>query len=173
MPRLLYDTETATLQPYPRDDDEDVVDLDPRYLSLTLTQQPQPEHDPTTHRLEPTEVIDLQALTVTRDWQLVPIPPPPPTPDWATFKATALNSDTLNQIQGAAYQTAPVAAGSLAAALLLADGNGWADFAAAWAKICAAVPVPLEAIAGFQQVAAACHLPEAFVEALQPQPDAT
>lgn len=95
-------------------------------------------------------------------------PPPPPTPDWATFKTVALNSATLNQIQAAAYQTAPVAAGSLAAALLLADGNGWADFAAAWAKICAAVPVAPDVIAGFQQVAAACHLPEAFVEALQP-----
>lgn len=168
MPRLLYDTETATLQPYPRDDDEDVVDLDPRYLMLTLHQQPQPEHDPTTHRLESTEAIDLQALTVTRDWQLVPISPPPPTPDWAAFKTVALNSATLNQILVAAYQSCPVAAGALAPALLRAEGNGSGDFAAAWATICAAVPVAPDVIAGFQQVAKSCNLPDAFVEALQP-----
>lgn len=95
-------------------------------------------------------------------------PPPPPTPDWATFKATALNSATLNQILAAAYQACPVAAGALAPALLRAEGNCSGDFAAAWATICAAVPVPLEVIAGFQQVAVACHLPEAFVEVLQP-----
>lgn len=168
MTRLLYDTTTSTLQPYPRDDDEDVVDLDPRYLALWLTQQPQPEHDPTTHRLEPTEAIDLQALTVTRDWQLAELPPPPPTPDWAAFKTVALNSATLNQILAAAYQSAPVAAGALAPALLRAEGNGSDDFAAAWRAICAAVPVPPEVIAGFQQVAKSCDLPQHFIDALSP-----
>ena len=89
-----------------------------------------------------------------------------PAPDWATFKVTALNSGTLNAIQADAFASAPVAAASLAPALLLADSNGSGDFAAVWSAICAAVPVPAEVIAGFQQVATACNLPEEFVVAL-------
>lgn len=91
-----------------------------------------------------------------------------PAPDWATFKTTALNSATLNAIVADAFQSAPVAAAALAPALLRAEGNGAGDFAAAWSAICAAVPVPAEVIAGFQQVATACHLPEEFVGALAP-----
>ena len=89
-----------------------------------------------------------------------------PAPDWATFKSTALNSTTLNAIVAEAFQAAPVAAASLAPALLRAEGNGSSDFAAAWSAICAAVPVPAEVIAGFQQVATGCHLPEEFLAAL-------
>ena len=89
-----------------------------------------------------------------------------PAPDWATFKSTALNSATLNAIVADAFKSAPVAAASLAPALLRAEGNGSSDFAAAWSAICAAVPVPAEVIAGFQQVATGCNLPDEFVAAL-------
>lgn len=166
--KLLYDTLTSTLQPYPRADDEPVIGLDPRYLALTVHQQPQPEHNPATHRLEPTEVIDLEALTVTRGWQVVELPPQPPQPDWTTFKATALSSSSLNGILIDAYQTVPVAAGALAPALLKAEASGAEDFQAAWAAILAAVTVPASTIEAFQDVATSCNLPAEFVEALAP-----
>ena len=92
-----------------------------------------------------------------------------PGPDWATFKSTALNSTSLNVIVAEAFQAAPVAAASLAPALLRAENHGAADFASAWTAICAAVEVPTEVIAGFQQVATACNLPDEFVGALAQQ----
>ena len=91
-----------------------------------------------------------------------------PGPDWATFKSTALNDTTLNAIVAGAIPAAPLAALSLAPALLRAESQGPADFAAAWSAICAAVAVPAEVIAGFQQVATAYNLPEEFVGALYP-----
>jgi hypothetical protein len=166
--RILYNQTTATLHPYPRADDEPVVGLDPTYLELDLIQTEQPTYDPTTHRLEPTEAIDLDSRTVTRGWELIELPTPPPAPDWSTFKVTALNSSSLNAIVANAFQAAPVAAASLAPALLRAEEQGPSDFAAAWSAICAAVTVPPEVIAGFQQVATACNLPDAFVAALDP-----
>ena len=64
--KLLYDTTTAKLTPYPRSDDEPVVGLDPCYLVLGLIQQEKPDHDPATHYLRRTEAIDLNASQVTR-----------------------------------------------------------------------------------------------------------
>lgn len=168
MARLLYDTQTDTLQPYPRADDEPVVGLDPRYLEMDVIQQPEPQFDPETERLEPTETIDTEAQTVTRGWSVVALPPPPPAPDWITFKTTALNSTSLNAILAEAYQSIPVAAGALAPALLLAEQGNITDFAISWAAICGAVTVPPEVVAGFVSVAEACNLPEAFVAVFEP-----
>jgi hypothetical protein len=170
--KLLYDLTSDLLVPYPRTDNEPVVGLDPAYLELDLIQVDQPKYDPTTQRLEPTETIDLDASTVTRGWKLIKLPvppPPPPTPDWATFKVTALSSDSLNTILADAFQIAPVAAASLAPALLRAEYAGPTDFAAAWSVICAAVPVAPDVISGFQQVAMDCHLPDEFIAALSPE----
>jgi hypothetical protein len=100
-------------------------------------------------------------------WEVTP-PPPPPSPDWAQFKATALGSASLNSVMADAYQSAPVAAGALAAALLRAEQGEPQDFATTWAAIGQAVTVPPEAVAGFVGVAQACNLPADFVAALQP-----
>jgi len=90
------------------------------------------------------------------------------TADWARFKRIALNSDTLNQIIAAAYDSAPVAAGALASALLRAESGDVSDFADAWKKIARAVSVPAEVTTGFVGVAQACQLPADFVAALSP-----
>ena len=168
MTRILYDTTTSALVAYPRDDDGPVVGLDPRYLELNLIQEPQPSYDPATEQITPTEVIDLNALVVTRAWDVTPLPPPAPVPDWATFKTTALNSSSLNSILSAAYGVVPVAAGALAPALLAAEQGRISDFAASWSAICAAVPVDPQVITGFVGVANDCNLPADFVAALQP-----
>jgi hypothetical protein len=91
-----------------------------------------------------------------------------PDPDWSSFKTTALGSTALNAILSEALQVVPVAASSLSPALLRVESYGPQDFAAAWATICASVPVSAEIIAEFQQVAEACNLPSEFVLSLQP-----
>lgn len=168
MTRILYDSSTATLRPYPRDDDGPVVGLDPRYLDLALIQEPQPTYDPSTQRLEQTEAIDTTALTCTRGWSIVTLPAPTPQPDWPTFKVQAIESAALNAIMLDAFVEVPVAAGALASAVLRAEQGDVLDFRASWVAICAAVPAAAAAAPGFQQVATACHLPAEFVAALEP-----
>ena len=97
--KLLCDTTSNQLFPYPRDDDGPVVGLDPRYLELTLIQEAQPSYDATTQRLEPDEVIDLDALTVTRGWELIELPPsPPPSPDYQGFYSSLLSSQAYRSV---------------------------------------------------------------------------
>jgi hypothetical protein len=74
--KLLYDTQTQKLLPWPRIDDEPVVGLAPHLLEMAVVQEDRPAYDPATQRLEKTEVIDTQAQTVTQGWNLVEVPAP-------------------------------------------------------------------------------------------------
>ena len=151
--------------------DEDLAPFDHANVHPT----PQPSYDQRTERVEEVAPEPDADGIYRQQWTTRPATADeitaydlahPPAPDWAPFKATALNSTVLNLIVADAFQSAPVAAASLAPALLRVESNGAGDFAAAWSAICAAVPVPAEVIAGFQQVATACNLPEEFVGAL-------
>jgi hypothetical protein len=72
--KILFHIPTETLKPYPREDEEPVVGLDPEYDTFDLIQKPQPEFDPSTHWIEGTETIDVPAKTVTRGWQINALP---------------------------------------------------------------------------------------------------
>lgn len=74
--KALYDTNTQKLLPWPRIDDEPVVGLAAHLLEVEVVQEPQPEYDTATQRLEKTEAIDAQARTVTRGWIVVQVPAP-------------------------------------------------------------------------------------------------
>jgi hypothetical protein len=93
--KLLYNTETQTLLPWPRIDDEPVVGLDDHLLEMDVVQEDQPAYDPATQRLEKTEVIDAEARTVTRGWEIVEIPAPTFTPaEWVDQQGYAGNRST-------------------------------------------------------------------------------
>jgi hypothetical protein len=74
--KLLYNTQTQTLLPWPRIDDEPVVGLAAHLLEMTVVQEDQPAYDPATQRLEKTETIDAEARTVTRGWSVAEVPAP-------------------------------------------------------------------------------------------------
>jgi hypothetical protein len=74
--KLIYDTQTQALLPWPRIDEEPVVGLAPHLLEMTVVQEDQPAYNPATQRLEKTEVIDAEARTVTRGWSVVDVPVP-------------------------------------------------------------------------------------------------
>jgi len=102
--RLLYNTLTERLQPYPRDDDEDVVGLSPEYLGMSVTRDDAPEFDPSTQRLAGAETIDTEARTVHYGWQVEALPPtvkvwPSKAEFWAEFtteeKAGIITSTNL------------------------------------------------------------------------------
>jgi len=81
--KLLHNTSTQLFQPYPRNDDGEVIGLDPIYQVFTVNQDAEPSYDPATHHLEPTETINLETRTVLRGWNVVenpPIPSPEATP---------------------------------------------------------------------------------------------
>lgn len=181
MARLLYDTATGTLQPYPRADDEDVVGLDPRYLVMTLIQEPQPGHDPATERLEFAETIDIGSATVSHSWVIVPIDPPaPPEPaaNWERFVGFVADYPPLAAAMIAARDSLdppgePLTSG-IAAALDEARLRGnYRLFRKAWLRIITAaaasgLELPAEALANIVHEAHACFLPEPFIAALQP-----
>ena len=72
--KAIYNTQTAKLLPWPRIDEEPVVDLDAHLLEMTVVQEPQPAYDTATQRLEKTEAIDTDARTVARGWSVVEVP---------------------------------------------------------------------------------------------------
>jgi hypothetical protein len=72
--KLLYNTETQTLLPWPRIDEEPVVGLAAHLLEMIVVQEDKPEYDSATQRLEKTEAIDAEAQTVTRGWSVVQVP---------------------------------------------------------------------------------------------------
>lgn len=170
MPRILYNTATGLLHPYPRQDDEPVVGLDPRFSSLELIQELPPDHDPSTQRLEPTETIDLDAATVTRGWQLVTLPPPPPGPDWAQFRQAIRSENGFSAAFVAAFSADPMVAHTLGSRLDWFQTTGdYALFLESLTLTLQALP-PQEAAhiaMEFLTLASRCGLPAAFLDALQ------
>jgi hypothetical protein len=72
--KLLYNTETQSLLPWPRIDDEPVVGLAAHLLEMDVVQEDQPAYDHATQRLEKAEVIDAEARTVVRGWSVLEVP---------------------------------------------------------------------------------------------------
>lgn len=72
---LLYHTPTQILRPWPRADDDPVVELSAEYEIFTLVQEPIPENfDASTQTLAGTQVTNTEAKTVTRGWEIVNAP---------------------------------------------------------------------------------------------------
>lgn len=88
--RLLYNTLTERLQPYPRDDDEDVVGLSPEYLIMQVVNAAQPIFDAETEVLVPAQTIDAATQTVTNGWEVKPKPEPVQLPVAVTMRSLRL-----------------------------------------------------------------------------------
>jgi len=97
--RLLYNTLTASLQPYPRADDEDVVGLSSEYLIMQVVNADQPTFDAGTEMLVPAQTIDTATKTVTNGWTIAPKPEPIAMP-----VAVSMRSLRLALIDAGLYQ---------------------------------------------------------------------
>lgn len=96
--KLLYNTLTQTLHPYPRADDEDVVGLSEEYATLTVVEIEAPAYNSQTELLVPAQDVDIESGTVTRGWtieaiQLLPV------------KSITMRSLRLTLIDLGLYQT--------------------------------------------------------------------
>lgn len=168
--KLLYDTITTQLLPYPRLDDAPLVGLDPALVVLELIEQDQPSYDPATHRLESTEAIDLDAGSVTRGWQLVALPPAPPAPDWEQLRSALRTENGYSSAFAAAFQSDAMAGIQLVAALADWQGGGrWELFLQALLAALDALPAQNAAIIATEFLALGnrCHLDPAFLTTLE------
>lgn len=66
--KLIYNTQTEKIFPWPRIDDEPVVGLDPALIEMTVIEGEKPAYDPETQILVQSDVVDTEAKTVTRTW---------------------------------------------------------------------------------------------------------
>ena len=66
--KLLYNTHTEQILPWPRIDDEPIVGLDPALLVMTVIEGERPSYDPATQILTQSDVVSVEAKTVTRSW---------------------------------------------------------------------------------------------------------
>lgn len=120
--KLLYDTQTQKLLAWPRIDDEPVVGLAAHLLPMDVVQEDKPAYDPATQRLEKTEVIDADAQTVTRGWQVVDVPAPTYTAaEWVDQQGFAGNRSTTMLYLKLKLDAAQLVSPKLAAV------QGWLD----------------------------------------------
>jgi hypothetical protein len=87
----LWDSVTEQVLSYPRNDDEPVVALDPRYKVLRIVREPKPDA-PEGFTVWQRLTVDLDALEWRHGWEL--IEPAPPMPDYRGFYAALLDSVT-------------------------------------------------------------------------------
>jgi hypothetical protein len=170
MARLLYNPSTAQLLAYPRQDNGPVIGLDPALVVLELIQLDPPDHNPATHRLDPTEVLDLEAATVTRGWQLVPIAPAPPAPDWAQMRQALQTENGFPGAWAAAFQANPQVAGMMGPRLDHCEINGRYDLFIDSLLIAIATlnnqALAAEVAVEFVALAERCNMPPEFLEEL-------
>lgn len=149
--------------------------LDPPIILCRVRLTPPPECDARTERTEHQPTLTENGWQ--QAWSIRPATAEElaaydeahrPAPDWATFKATALNSASLKGVVAQAYQVDLVVAGCLVPTLLRVEADGPDDFAACWALVARNGNATPELIAELVAVATACHLPAEFVEALNP-----
>ncbi len=76
--KALWDLDESRLVSYPRYDNEPVVGLDNRYVTIDLLYEAKPSYNPIEEHLVQTTDINLYELTYTYSWIVEPLPPPQP-----------------------------------------------------------------------------------------------
>jgi hypothetical protein len=186
MTRQLYRISDQALLPYPRPDDEPVLGLDRSvYRVVEVVQLPEPQHDPATENLTPTENIDwlVDAPDATgkdgilyRSWSITPIDPPsPPEPaaDWLGWAGWLYGFAPMASAMAAARASSdplgePATTGLPTAMDEARLRQNYTPFALSWAQFLAASALAPADLAEIISHATACHLPAPFIAALSP-----
>ena len=103
--KRLYNTVTQTFLPsYPRDDDAEIVGLDPVLQIYEVIEVPQPEITSTQY-LTRTEVPDHEAKMLTLGWQVNETPPQPVVVSFRALAFALLQAGLYEQVKTAALTT--------------------------------------------------------------------
>jgi hypothetical protein len=95
--KLIYDTINETLLPWPRIDDEPIVGLAPELLEMTLIENEEPSYNPGTQVLSQSDVVDVEAQTVTRTWTVTDLKYP--AEQWTSRFLTSLQIIGLQRLE--------------------------------------------------------------------------
>jgi hypothetical protein len=165
--RYIYNPVTFTLTPSPRSDGLPVVGLVSPLVELTGVTLEQPEYDPATHYLVPTQEIDVPAGTVTNGWTAWPIMPEP---QWQAFRAALRAIPEIHDLLRLLDEQDQLAFLGLGVGLGQAAQGELATFSSVWGELLAAGAVPAALAEAVAAIATAHHLPAEFVDALNPAP---
>lgn len=103
--KRLYNTLTQTFLPtYPRDDDEEIVDLDPTLQVYQVIEVPRPEITANQY-LTRTETPDHIAKTLTLGWQVHDMPAQPVVVPFRALAFALLQAGLYEQVEAAALTT--------------------------------------------------------------------
>jgi len=103
--KRLYNTDTQTFLPsYPRDDDAEIVGLDPTLQIYQVIEVAQPDIA-TNQYLTRTEVPDHEAKTLTLGWQVNETPPQPVVVSFRSLAFALLQAGLYEQVKSAALST--------------------------------------------------------------------
>jgi hypothetical protein len=68
--KRLYNTASQQILPWPRLDEEPIVGLDPNLLEMAVIEGEIPGYNPETQILTKSDVVNVEARTITRTWAL-------------------------------------------------------------------------------------------------------
>jgi hypothetical protein len=151
MAKILYSQSNNKVKPYPRQDDEPVVGLDPDYLVLDKVTTTPPSYDPDTQYLAESWVADVGALEYQQAWTIEDLPP---VPQW-----TAFNTAMLSDPDWQAWALPADLRNAMIAASINANLTSLEN---AYAIAKASVPPSAEAIEGWQTLADTYNIPIVF-----------
>lgn len=69
--KLIYNTLTDNILPWPRIDYQSIIGLEPHLLEMDVVQQQQPVYNNKTQQLQPKQVVDVINKTITKTWDIV------------------------------------------------------------------------------------------------------
>jgi hypothetical protein len=174
----LLNRQTQQLTPWPRDDEQMPVGLDRQQfhvVSVTQLDQPVPGPGQQVRPTDPVIVIDDPSGEgvngiVTLGWVVEDIPQPPPEPDFDAMETGLREENGFREAMLDALLVDPMAAGSLTSRFddFRKEGD-FGPFLQSLLLTLSALPSQTAAHTGmeFLALASRCHMPTAFLEALQ------
>lgn len=162
--RVIYHKQDRTIAPYPRKDEEEVINLESDYLVLLKIDTLPPEYDINTEVLENTYIVDLDKLEYRQEWVIIPLPP---RPNWDNFNYLMLSDPDFNQVCNLANTSSVTLVASLPASLTQVSDGKITMFQSVWQKIITIGGATLEMQVKWSDFAISSNLPSDFVEIIK------
>ena len=134
--KLLYSKATQQTYPYPRNDDQPIIGLDPDYLILERIEATPPAYDKETEIATPNWVVDVNALEYRQVWTVNEIPPAANEPNWDGFNGYMLIDSMFKSYRDIVRPIDGDLNGALFDSYGLVSTNGVAAFSLVWGYWC-------------------------------------
>jgi hypothetical protein len=163
MPKLLYSQSTATIKPYPRNDDQPVVGLDLDYLVLNKLDTPPPTYDAETETVTSNYIVDVAALEYRQEWSIIPLPPKA---NWAAFNTYMLSDETFKSYRNSVREVDGDLNAALFNAYTLVATQGVEAFSLVWSAWCSLAAITTQDKETIKTKAEEFNLPQDFIDVI-------